>query len=117
MVAEEKIPPHDIAVLMCSTADRELREKTLASMPTPASAKFDRLEAYGPGSITIDSVARFKGLERAVIILWAFDDCSPARDREVLYVGMSRAKSVLYLCGAPEACELVVAGLSTESSS
>ncbi|MES2256455.1 MAG: AAA family ATPase [Pseudomonadota bacterium] len=112
MVAEEKVPPHDIAVLMCSTADRDLREQMLASMPIPASANIGRLEAYGPGSITVDSVARFKGLERAVIILWAFEECSPARDREVLYVGMSRAKSVLYLCSTPEACELVMAGLS-----
>lgn len=107
LVAEEKVAPHDIAVLLCDTADRAAREQALLATSIPSSAKFGKLEAYGPGSITVDSVARFKGLERAVIILWALEGCSPTRDRETLYVGMSRAKSVLCLCGTREACERV----------
>jgi superfamily I DNA and RNA helicase len=54
--------------------------------------------------VTVDTMARFKGLEREVIILWGFDSTDPSRDRETLYVGMSRAKAALYLCGTREAC-------------
>lgn len=110
LVSEEKVAPHEIAVLLCDTTDRDLRERALVGMPIPRSAKFGKMEAYGIGSITVESVARFKGLERAIIILWAFENCSPIRDREILYVGLSRAKSLLYLCGPQEACELIVAG-------
>lgn len=35
------------------------------------------------------------------------DDCDPIRDREMLYVGMSRAKSLLFLCGDKAACARV----------
>jgi superfamily I DNA and RNA helicase len=67
------------------------------------------VEDFGPGRLTVDTVARFKGLERAVVILWAFDSCDVSVDRETLYVGMSRAKSVLYICGSREACDRVLA--------
>ena len=110
LVAEEHIPPHHIAVLLCSAKDRDARQRILTDIPIPNSAELGALEAFGPGSITLDTVARFKGLERAVIILWSLDDCLPTRDRETLYVGMSRAKSLLYLCGTQEACTLVTSG-------
>jgi superfamily I DNA/RNA helicase len=108
LVAQEKVAPHDIAVLLCSATDRESHERALAAVTIPRSAKFGRLEAFGPDLITVDSVARFKGLERGVIILWAFEGCTPTRDREMLYVGMSRAKSLLYICGSREACERII---------
>lgn len=38
-------------------------------------------------------------------MLWSLDNCAPEKDRETLYVGMSRAKSLLFLCGTREACE------------
>jgi|GEM_PF-1556797 len=56
----------------------------------------------------VDVGTRFKGLERPVIILWALDDCTAVRDRETLYVGMSRAKSILHVCATREACNRVL---------
>jgi superfamily I DNA and RNA helicase len=110
LVAVEKVAPHDIAILFCDGSARDARERALAATSIPSSAKFGKLEAYGPGSITVDSVARFKGLERAIIILWGLEGCSPTADRETLYVGMSRAKSLLYLCGTLESCQMVSGG-------
>ncbi|MGO7335704.1 UvrD-helicase domain-containing protein [Rhizobium leguminosarum] len=104
LVMEEKVKPHDIAVLLCDASTREAGERALAANSIPASAKWGRLEAYGVGSVTVDTVARFKGLERPVVILWGLDDCTPEKDRETLYVGMSRAKSLLFLCGEKAAC-------------
>ena len=115
LVAEEQVLPHEIAVLLCSTKDREMQERLLAASAIPKSASFGRLEEYGPSSVTVDSVARFKGLERSVVILWAFEGCTPASDRETLYVGMSRAKSLLYLCGSQEACERIMADTPTKT--
>ncbi|PZM08088.1 hypothetical protein CPY51_29840 [Rhizobium tubonense] len=108
LVAEEGVPPHEIGILLCSARDRETFETVLAASTIPKAAKWGRLESYGPGSVTVDSVARFKGLERSIIVLWALDNCDPERDREILYVGMSRAKSLLYICGTKEGCERAI---------
>ena len=107
LIVDERVKPHEIGVLLCDAGVRDASERALAATPIPGSAKFGRLEGYGPGSITVDTVARFKGLERSVIILWGLDGCTPERNRETLYVGMSRAKSLLFLCGTREACERV----------
>lgn len=110
LVASEDVAPHEIAILLCDARDRPARERALARLPLPGAVRLGRVEDYGPGGLTVESVARFKGLERAVVILWAFDTCDASADRETLYVGMSRAKSVLYLCGARDACERILTG-------
>ena len=104
LVAEEGVAPHDIGVLLCDGRDRASYERALAANSIPKAARWGHLEAYGLGSVTVDTVARFKGLERPIIILWGLDQCDPVADRETLYVGMSRAKSLLFLCGAGAAC-------------
>lgn len=104
MIAEERVPPHDIGVLLCDGRSRSLFERALAATAIPKTARWSHIEGYGAGSITVDTVAKFKGLERSIIILWGFDGCDPVADRETLYVGMSRAKSLLFLCGTVAAC-------------
>jgi superfamily I DNA and RNA helicase len=85
-----------------------VRERALQKLPLPGAVKLGRLEDFGLKVLTVDTVARFKGLERAVVILWAFDHCNVHADRETLYVGMSRAKSLLYVCGTLKACERIM---------
>lgn len=112
LIVEEKVKPHEIGVLLCDASMREVCEQALVGTAIPAVAKWGRLEAYGIGSVTVDTVARFKGLERSIIILWSLDHCAPETSRETLYVGLSRAKSLLFLCGTTEACERVYRGSS-----
>lgn len=109
LVIDEGVAPHEIAILLCNPGDRPAREQALKRLPLPAAVKLGRVEDFGPGGLTVDTVARFKGLERAVVILWAFDNSNIDQDRETLYVGMSRAKSALYVCGSREACEQILA--------
>ncbi|MEB3415013.1 ATP-binding domain-containing protein [Alteriqipengyuania sp. WL0013] len=105
LVVEEQIAPHDIAVLICDKKAKAEYEEALCRLPIPKPARFGRLEDFGPNVLTVDTVARFKGLERDIVILWAFDDLSAEHDRETFYVGMSRAKSSLYLCGDRARCD------------
>lgn len=107
LVAEEAVDPHEIAVLLGEGRLKIDYERALKQTPIPSGSRYERLENYGPGVITVDTVARFKGLERPIIILWALDGCTSTRDRETLYVGLSRAKTALYLCGSREACDRV----------
>jgi hypothetical protein len=46
-------------------------------------------------------VLGFKGLERRVVVL-AVNDTRPERARERLYVGLSRARDQLVVCGDPD---------------
>ena len=105
LIADEAVPAHDIAILLCDGALKIDCERALKPLPLPAGCLFGRLDDHGPNLITVETVARFKGLERLVVFLWALDSCTPSRHREAMYVGMSRAKSVLYLCGSQEACD------------
>ncbi len=100
--------PHEIGVLLCDAAVCETCERALAATSIPGTARWGRLEAYRPGSVTVDTVARFKGLERSIMILWGLDNCTPEKDRETLYVGMSCAKSLLLLCGNKDACKRTI---------
>lgn len=100
LLVDERIAAHGIGVLICDRASRDAHERALKALPLPKPIRFGRLEDYGPDVVTVDTVARFKGLERDVVILWGFDEADAERDRETLYVGMSRAKAALYLCGS-----------------
>jgi superfamily I DNA/RNA helicase len=54
--------------------------------------------------IRLETVKRFKGLEADVVFLWGIDSMPLGEQREVLYVGISRAKSRLTLVGTEEVC-------------
>lgn len=104
LVAEERVAPHHIGILVCDHAGKLLYERALKKHVFPKAVSLDHLESYREGSVTVDTVRRFKGLERQVIILWGFDHADPEEDRETVYVGMSRATSALYLVGVQQAC-------------
>lgn len=112
LISKEGVSPHRIAILLCDSSRREECEQSLKRLPVPSNSTFGRLEGFGEGVITVDSVARFKGLERSVVILWAFDPVA-CIGRETLYVGMSRAKSALYLCGNRDDCSHLMSNLDT----
>ena len=50
-----------------------------------------------PGSITVSSIRRFKGLESSVIIMVNVDAMEGERSESLLYVGMTRARALLIL--------------------
>lgn len=104
LIMEEGFRAEDIGVLIGDKTRRSEFEGLLGKFKLPKGAKWGRLESYGPGWVTVDTVARFKGLERPVVILWGLNTL-PKQDRiATLYVGMSRAKSLLYLCGTATEC-------------
>ena len=50
-------------------------------------------------TVLIDTIQRFKGLESPILILWGLDTIDLSQRQELLYVGMSRAKSLLVIVG------------------
>lgn len=91
LVRVEKVPLGEIAVL---TSTRELADSLQTNIPVAAS----RSEA--PESLIIDTVRRFKGLDRPAVVV-AVDELLAAND-ELTYVALSRASGLLALVGQPD---------------
>lgn len=89
IVLEDKIEPTQLIVLTDSTSVvSELRSTGVAGH------LFTTLDGHG---IPVETVYRFKGLERDVVVL-ALSDVAMAEDlRAIAYVGLSRAKVGLYV--------------------
>lgn len=82
LITKEAVPPGDMAIL-APGAD------TLTALRSG-------LKAY-EGKLTFDTIARFKGLECGVALLAATRDI--ADQRELAYVGLSRARTHLIVAG------------------
>jgi superfamily I DNA and RNA helicase len=64
----------------------------------------------------LETVRRFKGLEADVVFLWGVDALPTSDRREILYVGISRAKSRLTLVGTGEACRGLLGEFAASST-
>ena len=61
----------------------------------------------------LETVRRFKGLERQVVILTAIDDLPAGEETALLYVGLSRARVHLIIVATESALERVGRGAET----
>jgi hypothetical protein len=106
LLRAERVSPEDIAVLVASSPKSRyyqlLRGRTLIK-----GVDWAIEDHAAERALLVDTVARFKGLERTVLFLWGLDELDVYRDREILYVGMSRAKGRLILVGSESACSAV----------
>jgi superfamily I DNA and RNA helicase len=102
IVLEDKIEPTQLIVLTDSTSVvSELRSTGVAGH------LFTTLDGHG---IPVETVYRFKGLERDVVVL-ALSDAATIEDlRAVAYVGLSRAKVGLYVVASRKIKDAIVWG-------
>ncbi len=103
-VSKEQVEPKDIVILVAGYA-KENYYKKLRSLALPKGIKYSIETHRISNTILVDTVARFKGLEANIVILWGLDEFDPQQDKEGLYVAFSRAKSRLHLFGTQEACK------------
>ncbi|WP_438044989.1 AAA family ATPase [Sorangium sp. So ce128] len=95
-IGHESIRADDIAILVA-------REQDMGAL-APGGRMGARIAVpCGPrraGALTLDTVRRFKGLERPVVIIIA--DENLVRDKELAYVALSRGRSHLIVIGSTE---------------
>ena len=96
LIHDEGVTPESIAVLVAGHPKDNFYE-LLRVETLPKSSAWSIEEHFQTNSVLIDTVKRFKGLERDVIFLWVNQDV--VLDDALMYVGISRAKSVLYVVG------------------
>jgi hypothetical protein len=95
LVSEDGIPAGDIALL----TGRSPKKSVLAAEATLGSVALTR-EPGEAGKLLLESVHRFKGLERPVVVLAEIDGALHQQRLDLLYVGLTRARAHLAVVAA-----------------
>lgn len=112
LIARQGVAPCDIIVLIADAMRKSEYYSILRRLPLPKPATWLEEGVRGANTVLIDTIQRFKGLESPIVILWGLDtNCLP-QQQELLYVGMSRAKSLLIIAGRADTCAVVKAAQS-----
>jgi DNA helicase IV len=96
LVHDEAVAPCDIAVL----TGRAAAKTSVGKDGKIGVYRCTRDQHVDPGAVLVETVHRFKGLERPVVILVELDDYVARSSQELLYVGVSRARAHLIIIGS-----------------
>jgi hypothetical protein len=99
LIEGERIRPEDVAVL----TGRSIEAGCFSRAGKIGRHRATPSDVPIVGAVILDSVMRFKGLDRPVVILCDCEQDLPDR----AYVGLTRAKSLLIVIGSPRALTLL----------
>lgn len=102
LIAKQGVAPGDITVLIADALHKADYYAALRRFPLPKPATWLEEGSQTSNRVLVDTIQRFKGLESPIVILWGLDSIDFSKSQELLYVGFSRAKSLLYLVGKSE---------------
>jgi hypothetical protein len=106
LISKELVALQDIVILVFNE-HKESYYKALLGTGNPSGAKWSFESLWKKSTVLVDTAKRFKGLEAGIVILWGLEQANCDRDRELLYVSLSRARSRLFLVGTQEMFESV----------
>lgn len=109
MIAKESVTPSHIVVLIAESERKQDYYAELRRLPLPRPAQWMEEALQSDHIVLLETVKRFKGLEAPIVFLWGLDMLNPTRRQELLYVGISRAKSMLYVVGNANTIKSVLA--------
>ena len=115
LIARQGVSPGDITVLICDAMHKVEYYWILKQLPLPKPASWLEEGVPGTNTVLIDTIQRFKGLESSIVILWGLDTIDLTQHQELLYVGMSRAKSLLIVVANSNSCSVINASKSPVS--
>lgn len=96
----EGVRPEDIVVLLAKRPKTRMYQLLQANRLPDGIAW--AIEAPGRrGTVFAETVGRFKGLEAQAVVLWLGDEVVDEAQWELVYVGTTRAKSLLCVVGSP----------------
>jgi superfamily I DNA/RNA helicase len=88
---EERIAPHDIVVLTGISRERS----RLGKLDHVGRVRLSHGDNYENGTILVETIRRFKGLDRRVVVLVELDEINPADAQTLRYIGFTRARTHL----------------------
>lgn len=101
-VAVEGLEPQDVAVLVAKRPKAYCYE--LLEPRLNATGVRWITETHGvTGAVLVETFSRFKGLEAQAVVLWLGDEVLDEEAWETVYVGATRAKSLLAIVGSNRA--------------
>lgn len=98
LIMDEQVAPEDIAILVVRDSKQPLYG-ALSAKPLPRGAQWGIERHRTAAAVVVDTVPRFKGLEATIVFLCGMETVNEELDRELVYVGLSRAKSRIMLVG------------------
>jgi hypothetical protein len=101
-VGRDGLKAGDVAVLVAKTPKNYAYE-LLSEAAKNSSIKFVFADHGASGGVLVDTVSRFKGLESHAAVLWVGDEVVDEDRKETMYVGVTRAKSLLAVVGSNRA--------------
>ncbi|WP_281889545.1 nuclease-related domain-containing DEAD/DEAH box helicase [Paenibacillus sp. YYML68] len=104
LLLEEQVDSSKIAILIVDAKNKRGYLQALEKQPLPRGHHFSDIEQRNDSSVLVTTVNRFKGLESEIVFLWGMDSIDIQEHREQLYVGLSRAKSILVIFGNKQTC-------------
>ncbi|MFT5872449.1 MAG: hypothetical protein ACI8WT_001380 [Clostridium sp.] len=104
LIIQDKVEANNISVLIVDAKYKNDYFGALEKLPLPRGIRYIQNEQMKNNNIILTTVNKFKGLESEIVFLWGMDYIDVAEFRELLYVGLSRAKSIVYIVGSPEIC-------------
>ncbi|WP_340033014.1 NERD domain-containing protein [Paenibacillus sp. FSL K6-1122] len=104
LILEEKVNPKNITVLIGDAKYKQIYFDALKEHPLPQSIQYLENDLLKENVVSMTSINRFKGLESEIVFLWGMDYLDFNEYRELIYVGLSRAKSMLFIVGNEETC-------------
>ncbi len=104
LLLEEKVESSKIAILIVDAKNKWGYLQALEKNPLPKGHHFSDIEHRSDSSVLVTTVNKFKGLESEIVFLWGMDSIDIQEHREHLYVGLSRAKSILVVFGNEQTC-------------
>jgi superfamily I DNA/RNA helicase len=105
LISKQNVMPGDITVLIADALHKTEYYSLLNRLPLPKPAILLEEGLRGSNTVLLETIQRFKGLESPVVFIWGLDSIDTSKHSELLYVGMSRAKSLLTIVANTETCK------------
>jgi hypothetical protein len=99
LLSKNEVKAQQIVVLIGDSYVKEVRYELIRNLVLPRGLRWGIEAGIQFGSILVDTVKRFKGLESEVVFIWGLPSANATDLTEVLYVGASRAISDLTFVG------------------
>ena len=103
LLAFEGVKENQVAILVGSK-NKKIYYDYLSTTKLPTGYKWNVEGPAESSGVRVNTIRKFKGLEADIIYIWGIEEIDLPRDEEILYVGISRAKSRLIIVGTRLSC-------------
>lgn len=108
MIRDERVLPHDVAVLIVDAQDRVSSFGALQAELTRTGTAFVEGRHGQRDVVLLETAGRFKGLEASVVVVWFNRPVTLEERRRLIYVALSRPRSFLVIAGTIDSCDGVL---------